>query len=231
MNLSKPPKKGARKRIFAPNEKKAAPKPKSKTRGSRKAQHKWFWRAHDPKGPADAGRWADALQTLQSRHAAGQRIWPEQRILQISQKWRGQIGWAAKKHGVSEILLLAVVVTESLGNEKAKSPKGAQGLMQLIPATAARFGVTDAFDPGQNINGGAAYLAFLLAKFRNDPILALAGYNAGEGAVAKHGGVPPFVETRDYVAKVFDAIAGAERLCGGRLTGPRQGCNWSREGA
>lgn len=229
MNLSRPPRKGARKRIFAPSDPNRS-RPSAGAQSPRKAQHDWFWAAHNPKGAADAARWERALATLASRHAAGQRIWPEERLQKISEKWRLQIGRAAQAHDVSEILLLAVVVTESLGNEKARSPKGAQGLMQLIPATAARFGVGDAFDPVQNINGGAAYLAFLLAKFKDDPILALAGYNAGENAVVRHGGVPPYVETRDYVAKVFDAIEGSKKLCGAELTGPRQICRW-REAA
>ncbi|MEM6906877.1 MAG: lytic transglycosylase domain-containing protein, partial [Pseudomonadota bacterium] len=102
--------------------------------------------------------------------------------------------------------------------------------MQLIPATAKRFGVTDSFDPAQNIDGGAAYLAWLLKRFGEDPILALAGYNAGEGAVDKYGGVPPFTETRDYVAKVFDAIAAAEALCHIRPEGPRRSCLWRQGG-
>ena len=83
--------------------------------------------------------------------------------------------------------------------------------MQLIPATAARFGVTDATDPAQNIKGGVAYLAWLLTHFDRDPILALAGYNAGENAVTKHGGVPPYAETRAYVPKVLERLAGGAR--------------------
>ena len=86
--------------------------------------------------------------------------------------------------------------------------------MQLIPATARRFNVKDAYDPSQNIAGGAAYLNWLLKEFNGDVLLALAGYNAGEGAVRKHKGVPPYKETRDYVVKVLDAIvAGVGRLC------------------
>jgi soluble lytic murein transglycosylase-like protein len=98
--------------------------------------------------------------------------------------------------------------------------------MQLIPATARRFGVADSFDPAQNIEGGAAYLDWLLETFREDPILALAGYNAGEGAVEKHRGVPPYAETRDYVVKVFDALAAARALCAAPADSPRRACGW-----
>lgn len=223
MNITRVPRAGTRKRIVAPGAvRNAAPK----ARTPRKAKFTWFWESHDPKAPASAARWDAALATLRDRRGNGQRILTDERIRQISLKWRELIGAAARKHNVSELLLLAVVATESLGNEKAKSPKGAEGLMQLIPATAARFGVVDSFDPAQNINGGAAYLAFLLKKFDEDPVLALAGYNAGENAVVKHGGVPPFVETRDYVAKVFDVIAGAEALCLVPLKTPRDTCLW-----
>jgi len=100
-------------------------------------------------------------------------------------------------------LVLAVIATESNFNPRARSPKNAQGLMQLIPATAARFGVRDVWDPEQNLRGGMAYLRWLLAHFNGDLRLALAGYNAGEGAVAEHGGVPPYAETRDYVARIL----------------------------
>ena len=85
--------------------------------------------------------------------------------------------------------------------------------MQLMPDTAERFGVQDAFEPEDNIRGGVAYLDFLMKEFDHDPILVLAGYNAGEGAVKSHEGVPPFVETRDYVPKVLAAYAVARGLC------------------
>jgi soluble lytic murein transglycosylase-like protein len=85
--------------------------------------------------------------------------------------------------------------------------------MQLMPATAARFGVADSFDAAQNIRGGVAYLDWLMAHFGGDPILVLAGYNAGEGAVRDHAGVPPFAETRAYVPKVLAAYRVARGLC------------------
>ena len=99
-------------------------------------------------------------------------------------------------------LVLAVIKTESNFNVEARSPKNAQGLMQLIPATADRFGVTNVWDPVQNLKGGMAYLRWLLDHFEGDLELALAGYNAGEQAVARHGGVPPYPETQAYVKRI-----------------------------
>ena len=96
----------------------------------------------------------------------------------------------------------AVILAESAGRQWATSPKGAMGLMQLLPATARRFGVADPFDPAQNVAGGTRYLRWLLDRFGGDVTLALAGYNAGEGAVERHGGVPPYRETRNYVRAV-----------------------------
>ncbi|WP_375260960.1 lytic transglycosylase domain-containing protein, partial [Palleronia sp.] len=114
---------------------------------------------------------------------------------------------------VSPALALAVIAVESAGRVSAISGAGAEGLMQLMPATAARFDVADSLDPQQNIRGGISYLDWLMTRFHGDPILALAGYNAGEGAVERHGGVPPFAETRDYVPKVLAAFAVARGLC------------------
>lgn len=113
-----------------------------------------------------------------------------------------EIAAAAAAHGVDEALVRAVIHAESAYRANARSHKGAQGLMQLMPATATRFGVTDAYDPTQNIGGGVQYLAFLLKKFNGDTRLAAAGYNAGEGAVDRHGGVPPYAETQVYVERV-----------------------------
>ena len=114
---------------------------------------------------------------------------------------------------VSPALALAVIAVESAGRSDAVSTAGAEGLMQLMPATAARFDVADSFDARQNIRGGIRYLDWLMGRFDGDPILALAGYNAGEGAVTRHGGVPPFAETRDYVPKVLAAFSVARGLC------------------
>ena len=132
---------------------------------------------------------------------------------------------------VSPALVLAVISVESAGRKDAVSHAGAQGLMQLMPGTADRFGVTDSFDPKQNIKGGVAYLDWLLGEFNRDPVMALAGYNAGEGAVAKHSGVPPFRETRAYVPKVLAAWNVARGLC---LTRPMlisDGCVFVRQSA
>ena len=109
---------------------------------------------------------------------------------------------AAQHHGVSEGLVKAIMHTESGFNLHARSPVGAQGLMQLMPATARRFNVSNAYDPQQNIFGGVKYLSWLLKRFNGDTRLAIAAYNAGEGNVDKYGDVPPFRETRDYVKRV-----------------------------
>lgn len=114
---------------------------------------------------------------------------------------------------VSPALVLAVMAVESAGKINATSSAGARGLMQLMPATAKRFGVQDITDPSENIQGGIAYLDWLMTKFGKDPMLVLAGYNAGENAVIKHGGVPPYDETRDYVPKVLAAWTVARGLC------------------
>lgn len=115
--------------------------------------------------------------------------------------WASDIESAATEAGVDPMLLAAVMEQESRGNASAKSPKGAIGLMQLMPGTAAELGV-DPNDPKQNIRGGAIYLAKQLARYDGDVDKALAAYNAGPGAVDKAGGVPNFAETRDYVAKI-----------------------------
>jgi hypothetical protein len=109
---------------------------------------------------------------------------------------------AAAQHGISEGLIKAVMHTESGFNVNARSPVGAQGLMQLMPATARRFNVSNAYDPQQNIMAGAKYLSWLMKRFNGNTSLVLASYNAGEGNVAKYGGIPPFKETQDYVRRV-----------------------------
>ncbi|EAQ06123.1 lytic transglycosylase domain-containing protein [Yoonia vestfoldensis] len=114
---------------------------------------------------------------------------------------------------VSPALVLAVIAIESAGRTDVVSTAGAQGLMQLMPTTAARFGVSDSMDAAQNIKGGVAYLGWLLDRFGNDPVLVLAGYNAGEGNVQRYQGVPPFAETMDYVPKVLAAWQVAKGLC------------------
>ena len=109
----------------------------------------------------------------------------------------------ARLQGVRTDLVRAVVQVESGFNAWARSPKGAMGLMQLMPETMKEFGVRDAYNPGENIRGGVAYLKQLLARYSNNEVLALAAYNAGPGAVDKHGQtVPPYKETQDYVQKI-----------------------------
>ncbi|MFM6988135.1 MAG: transglycosylase SLT domain-containing protein [Arenimonas sp.] len=118
------------------------------------------------------------------------------------QAFRGEVQAAAQRHGVDEAIVRAIIHAESAFRPHVVSPKNAQGLMQLIPATARRFGVRDAFDPAQNIEGGVKYLAWLLKRYNGDLTMAAAGYNAGEGAVERYKGVPPYRETRQYVARV-----------------------------
>jgi soluble lytic murein transglycosylase-like protein len=121
--------------------------------------------------------------------------------------WKQQVadlvGKLAPRYGVDARLALSVIAVESNFDTRARSPKDARGLMQLIPDTAARFNVKNPFDPRQNVLGGLAYLRFLLAYYRGNVALAAAAYNAGEKAVDRHGGVPPYAETRDYVRKVL----------------------------
>ncbi len=120
-------------------------------------------------------------------------------------KYKPFIMQAARDTGLNTDLIHAVILAESAYDPRAVSPKGAIGLMQLMPATAKRFGVSDAYDPAQNIRGGTAYLKFLMQRFGNDMELATAAYNAGEGAVEKYGrSIPPYKETRLYVKKVKD---------------------------
>lgn len=121
-----------------------------------------------------------------------------------AQQHAPRIERAARVAGVDASLLHAVIRAESAYNPRAVSPKGAAGLMQLMPATARRYGVADRFDPDQNVLGGALYLRDLLARFDGQLELALAAYNAGEGAVQKYGGrIPPYAETQRYVPQVM----------------------------
>jgi soluble lytic murein transglycosylase-like protein len=120
-----------------------------------------------------------------------------------SRSYDGLIEEHASRNGLRRDLVRAVIQVESAFNPRAVSSKGAIGLMQLMPATARQFGVTNAFDPSENVRGGTAYLRQLLDRYDGDERLALAAYNAGPGAVDRHGQtVPPFRETRDYVSRV-----------------------------
>lgn len=133
----------------------------------------------------------------------------------------GHVKAAAARHGVPEELLHAVIRVESNFNPRAVSPRGARGLMQLMPATARELGVHDPFDPAANIDGGARYLRRLLEAFGHDVRLAVAAYNAGPMAVRRWGGVPRYRETEQYVPRVlghFHALGGTLR--------PRGASNW-----
>jgi soluble lytic murein transglycosylase-like protein len=133
--------------------------------------------------------------------ARGVRSYPTE----ARKKYHAQILAAARVYQLEPALLHAVISAESGYNALARSPKGARGLMQLMPDTARRYGVDNPLDPEQNIHGGAAYLRDLLTLFGNDVNLALAAYNAGEGRVMEYGNrIPPYRETTQYVPKVLD---------------------------
>lgn len=125
-----------------------------------------------------------------------------------SEEIAGLVRDLAPQYRLDPNLVLAVIEAESGFDPKALSPKNAQGLMQLIPETASRFGVEDVWDPEQNLHGGMAYLRWLLDRFDGDVELALAGYNAGPKAVERHGGIPPYTETQTYVARIIRRIGG-----------------------
>jgi soluble lytic murein transglycosylase-like protein len=116
--------------------------------------------------------------------------------------YSSEIRTAASEFGVEEAIVRAIIHAESAYRPNAISHAGAQGLMQLIPATASRFGVADPFDPSQNIRGGVRYLAWLMKRYSSNLTLVAAAYNAGEGAVDRNGGVPPYSETQRYVQRV-----------------------------
>ncbi len=117
-------------------------------------------------------------------------------------RWEAVVAPIAQKYGFDTELILRIIEAESGGNPNAISPKGALGLMQLMPATARALGISNPFDPVQNIEGGVRYLRHLLDRF-GDLRLALAAYNAGPGNVQRYGGVPPFPETQRYLARIL----------------------------
>jgi soluble lytic murein transglycosylase len=113
------------------------------------------------------------------------------------------IRWAAERYSVDADLIRAVIKTESDFKSNARSQRGAMGLMQLMPDTARLHSVSDAFDPGENVDGGVRHLKMLLDRYQGNLELSLAAYNAGAGAVDKHGGIPPFGETQEYIRRVL----------------------------
>lgn len=175
----------------------------------------WFWSDVSPAlADSGPGRLAVALRALDNAPAGKAVAAPRLQTLQDIAGLHGlDILRATVGTDVSPALVLALISVESAGQVQAESHAGAVGLMQLMPATAERFGVTDRTDPAQNIKGGVAYLAWLMDHFGHDPVLVLAGYNAGEGAVRNNNGVPPYNETRNYVPKVLAAWNVAKGLC------------------
>ena len=192
----------------------------------RKVPTNWFWKRVSPSAvAASARRWPEVVRLVEAERASGRAIFGSVATARrILANYGPTLKAEAKKRNISLPLLVAVIAVESNGNPKARSHVGAGGLMQLMPQTAKRFGVTDRYQPGQNIRGGATYLDWLLKRYQGDAVLALAGYNAGEGAVDKYAGVPPYRETRAYVAKVAGAYAAARTLCTSPPMGARDAC-------
>jgi len=175
----------------------------------------WFWQVVSPaRADSGPGRLAPALvQLAQSPSGNAVRAPRLQHLQDIAAVHGVDLLRETVGTRVSPALALAVIAVESAGQADAQSGAGAQGLMQLMPATAERFGVDDAFDPQQNIRGGVRFLDHLMEAYNGDPILVLAAYNAGEGSVRDNDGVPPYPETRDYVPKVLAAFQVARGLC------------------
>ena len=136
------------------------------------------------------------------------RILFNRKIARDINKYDVLISRTAQKHGMDPALVKAVIKAESNFNHQAVSPKGARGLMQLMPATASSLQVDDSFHPEKNIDGGVRYLRYLIRLFNGDLRLALAAYNAGEKAVQRYGGVPPYRETQQYVQRVLAYLDG-----------------------
>lgn len=214
----KPPSAGTKKRITiqiepqqevvaaVPDASRSEPQP-------RLSRFDWFWSDISPDiADSGPGRLDQAMRAL-ARAEAPVPVPRLQQMQALAQAQGIEILKATIGTEVSPALVLAVMMVESGGKPDAKSGAGAEGLMQLMPATADRFGVDDSFEPAENIAGGVKYLDWLMGHFDRDPVLVLAGYNAGEGAVRKHQGVPPYSETRDYVPKVLATFQLARGLC------------------
>lgn len=226
----KPPIKGAKKLItvqIAPKANPAVPLPLPARPGPVKrvpdaqvpaqdvpGRYAWYWELIPPDmATSGPGRLAEAVAALSQ---GPDRTVPRPRLSRlqpIAEAHGREILTATVGTRVSPALVLALIHVESAGKVQAVSRAGATGLMQLMPVTATRFGVEDASDAAQNIKGGVAFLDHLMDKFGGDPVLVLAAYNAGEGAVSKFAGVPPYAETRDYVPKVLAAWSVARGMC------------------
>lgn len=165
--------------------------------------------------PAHAQIWVvtepDGSQRFTTTPEPGARVYMRTRVVRPAggsgagdSPYADAIEAAASESGLDAALIRAVIATESAFNARAVSPKGALGLMQLMPDTAAELGVADVWNPADNIRGGASHLARLYGKYR-DVSLALAAYNAGEGAVERYGGIPPYEETETYVQRVLSS--------------------------
>ena len=189
------------------------------------AQSDWFWDVVTPAlEPPEDGKWIEAVAHSATPPNADFAPPSLQLLSQIVETYGRDILRESVLNQLSPALILSVIAIESSGRADAVSSAGAQGLMQLIPATAERFDVEDPLDPSENIRGGTEYLAWLMETFWNDPVLALAAYNAGENAIRAHGGVPPYSETRGYVPKVLATWSVARALCKEPPELPSDGC-------
>lgn len=174
----------------------------------------WFWR--DVPAKIKDGTRSRAISVIRAHRARGRQMFgTHSKVQRIMERWGREISAGARRSKIPEKLLASIILAESGGNPRAVSPAGAQGLAQLMPGTARRFGVSNSFDPAQNLRGAAAYLSFLMNRFQGDLVLVVAAYNAGEHAVDRHGGVPPYRETRNYVPRVLSAFEAAGAAASG----------------
>ncbi len=202
----------------APTSTPAAAPTSTPTTPKGQARYPWYWSVVSPDLSAQSpGRLDGAVRAL-DKGTPPVSIPRLQDLQNIAQQHGRSILLSTVGTDISPAFVLALISVESAGRADAVSGAGAVGLMQLMPATAERFGTTDRTDPVDNLKGGVAFLELLAQMFDKDPVLMLAGYNAGENAVTRAGGVPDYPETRDYVPKVLAAWTVARGLC---LTPPQ----------